>query len=393
VFLRIFQHLLPDARAWRIIVDKMLRDFFIGLTGAPEDARDFVDDVYAERDPQTTTQLDEWEKQFAIVQNPADTDAIRRQQLDAAWQARGGQSPSYIEGVLQANGFPIYIHDWWELPFTPNELLVNGNFEAGGPPPVAPTSWTAGSLAALSTVAGTLTGGDGTQYLRVTVGTTDAYGYAFQVATTPGRTYRATGTTRGDGINGFPRVEDPVSGILWTGTTSTTPQKFSVEYTAAGTSLLLACSGNVATIDHADFDEVSVREVYVARDPRDYTVDPLIGTIQCDNLLASQTQCSDLATQDQCNDFLANNPRYLVNDNLSLRAPPPIPDDSTKWPFFIYFGPETLTTTDLVLIPNSRRAEFERRVLQLCPMHCWIVVMSDYTTSGVFGPSFDDSFE
>ena len=32
-FLRVFKHLLPNARAWRITVDKKLRQFFEGLSG------------------------------------------------------------------------------------------------------------------------------------------------------------------------------------------------------------------------------------------------------------------------------------------------------------------------------------------------------------------------
>ena len=31
LFFRIFQHLLPTGKAWRVVVDKALRRFFIGL--------------------------------------------------------------------------------------------------------------------------------------------------------------------------------------------------------------------------------------------------------------------------------------------------------------------------------------------------------------------------
>lgn len=246
LFLRVFQHLLPDAEAWRITVAKQLRKFFEGLTGAPTDAVQFVDEVYGDIFPKTTRELNEWERQFglSITPNPNDPDdpatIAGRLALAAEWAATGGQSPSYIQGVLQTAGFDVYIHEWW----------------SSGPP-------------------------------------------------------------------------------------------------------------------------------YVARDPRDYTDQPLIGLYQCTgDGEPSQPQCSDLGTQPQCNAFLANDTHYLVNLDLTRRPPPRVPDDPNTWPYFIYVGGETFP--DHATVDITRRAEFERLLLKLRPTHNWIVELIDFEAAGFF---------
>lgn len=113
MWLRIFQHLLPQAQAWRITVAKTLRSFFEGLTGLPTDARQFIDDVHDDLYPSSTRQLSSWEAQFGLTPSAGTTDADRRAHLAGAWQAQGGQSPRYLQDVVQAAGFPLYIHEWW----------------------------------------------------------------------------------------------------------------------------------------------------------------------------------------------------------------------------------------------------------------------------------------
>jgi len=243
LFFRTFQHLLPRAEAWKVTLEKTLRNFFEGLAaGAPDAARTFIDLVYEDVFPATTRELEAWESEFGITSN-AD-EATRRIALAAEWRATGGQSPAYIEGVLQTAGFDVFIHDWW----------------SSGPP-------------------------------------------------------------------------------------------------------------------------------YVARDPRDYTEQPLIGSFQCSDL-SNQPQCQENLSlgQPQCNRFLSNETHYLVNKDLTHNAPPPIPGDPAFWPFFVYVGGETFG--DPASIPAERREEFERLILKLRPTHLWIVVLATFTGSGfvVFFP-------
>lgn len=121
-FTRIIQHLLPRAKAWSITINKKLRQFFVGLAeGLPPTIRKFYDDVYSDVFPQTTRELSEWERQFALPSSSLTTQQ-RRNRLDGAWKAFGGQSPRYIQDTLQNAGFNVYVHEWWKLPV--GEVLI-----------------------------------------------------------------------------------------------------------------------------------------------------------------------------------------------------------------------------------------------------------------------------
>ncbi len=111
-WLNVFKHVLPNARAWRVTVDKTLRQFFEGLTGLPEDVKEFYDLVFSDINPQLTRELVSWESQFALPDTVL-TEQQRRDRLDATWKALGGQSPRYIQDTLQAAGFDVYVHEWW----------------------------------------------------------------------------------------------------------------------------------------------------------------------------------------------------------------------------------------------------------------------------------------
>jgi hypothetical protein len=108
-----------------ITVDKRLRQFFAALTGPLiEDIKAYFDGIWSGVDPEQTTDLRRWEYQFGLL-NTGLTEQQRRDRLAAAWAATGGQSPSYIQGVLQANGFDVYVHDWW-VPGTETAVGVPG---------------------------------------------------------------------------------------------------------------------------------------------------------------------------------------------------------------------------------------------------------------------------
>jgi hypothetical protein len=124
MFLRIYQHLLPNARAWRLTTEKQLRQFFEGLTDLPLDIRDFFDLVWLDIFPDTTRELDAWDTQFALP-NTFMSEQERRDRLDAVWKALGGQSPRYIQDTLQEAGFDVFIHEWWELPITEPPVVRN----------------------------------------------------------------------------------------------------------------------------------------------------------------------------------------------------------------------------------------------------------------------------
>ena len=111
VFFRLFQHLLPRSFAWRMIVDKFLRKWFTGLVSFQERYKLFTDQIYEDLDPQLTRELPAWEKQFQLPGSGIETE--RRQALNAAWKAQGGQSPGYLQDLLQDAGFDLYVHEAW----------------------------------------------------------------------------------------------------------------------------------------------------------------------------------------------------------------------------------------------------------------------------------------
>jgi len=270
LFFKQFQHLLPSALAWRITVQKKLRSLFEGLTGTPSDARDYVDDVFEDAFPATTRTtsgaLAEWQKQFGI--QPSGDEAAQRLQLDAEWKAQGGQSPRYLQDTVQAAGFNIWIHEWWDPNGTPFEQVQCGQAEA--------------------------------------------------------QCGRAT--TR--------------------------------------------CSlGRIR------------RKV---RNPHLYAKQPTIGTTQC-----GQPSALCGRSLARCSDFLANDPGYLVNKDLTPRAPPRIPTDPKYWNYFLYWGGETFP--EPAVIPANRRAELERLLLKLDPAQQWLVLIAQY--DGIFDDTFDASFQ
>lgn len=107
-----FSHLLPNARAWRLSFGKRITEFFEGLSNHSVEVSDFVDGVYNELDPQKTKSLELWEQQFGLA-NFGLTEQERRDRIEAAWGAQGGQDPTYIQDTLQAQGFLVYVHEWW----------------------------------------------------------------------------------------------------------------------------------------------------------------------------------------------------------------------------------------------------------------------------------------
>lgn len=124
-----FDKVLPKARAFILSKNKQITEFFTALENVYLDAKKFVEDVYLDIWPASTRQLDLWDEQFNLRNDSALTISQRRARLDAAWKRHGGQSPYYIQTTMQAAGFNVWIHEWWEpgfllpVPRNPNDFL------------------------------------------------------------------------------------------------------------------------------------------------------------------------------------------------------------------------------------------------------------------------------
>ncbi len=116
---------------------------------------------------------------------------------------------------------------------------------------------------------------------------------------------------------------------------------------------------------------------FVAIDPRDYTTQPLSGEYQCEG--STPWECFDSGPGDplapHCDASLTNDPGYLVNLDLTRRAPPPVPSDPTRWPYFLYFAGEVFP--ELAPVDAARVDELKELVLSLSPTQQWLVLMID----------------
>lgn len=93
--------------------DNLLRKFLEGLMGWAPDFRAYIDDILDDLYPESTRLLDQWEVQFGLPPTVT-VEADRITRLVATWAATGGQSPKYVQDLLQANGFNVFVHEWWD---------------------------------------------------------------------------------------------------------------------------------------------------------------------------------------------------------------------------------------------------------------------------------------
>lgn len=108
-----FPHLLPRGKAWSITINKRLRQLFEGLSNALINVKTFFDLIWLDIFPDTTREIETWEKQFGIIDNGTTSEADRRTRLDAAWKLYKVVSREQIEQALRDAGFDVYVHEWW----------------------------------------------------------------------------------------------------------------------------------------------------------------------------------------------------------------------------------------------------------------------------------------
>ncbi len=263
MFFRIIQHLLPKAKAWRLTPTKQLRQFFEGLTGLGEDVRNYFDLIWLDIFPDTTRQIPEWENQFGLSNTVTD-EQERRDRLAATWQALGGQSPRYIQDTLQAAGFNVFVHPWWEEPRTEPPVVRN---------PL--------------------------DYLN-------------------------SGAT-------------PVQFLMSDGATE-------------------ANDGN----PDGAYDGASIQPTGFALVNKVF--EPVLNTLS-----DGDVEMNDGAAKAMDGGEVVD---YLLKSHI-------VPNDPTKWPYFLYIGGQVFPNH--AIVSESRRNEFETLVLKICPTQQWLGMLIDYT--------------
>lgn len=269
MFLRIFKHLLPRARAWRLTVDKRLRELFEGLSASGDSVKEFFDGVWLDIFPETTRELDSWEQQFALRNTGLDEQG-RRDRLDATWKALGGQGPRYIQDTLRGAGFDVYVHEWWE----------------------------------------------------------------------PGT----------EPVPGVKQCVSPRNPLMW----------LRREFT--GVTLLVECGEANAACGEA------FAEAGNSLQPRGY---PLVNKV-FDTVPDILPLCGEALAEAGEVDALCGN-YFEFRDILREYI---VPNDPTKWPYFLYIGGETFG--ELAQVDPKRKDEFEALCLKICPAQQWLGILVEY---------------
>lgn len=131
IFLRIYKHLLPRARAWRITINKQLRQFFTALSDEPNSIREFFDARFFDIFPETTTAIPEFLGQFNLFDTGSEVN--NRLAIAAAWRLNNYQSETDIQDTIHAAGFTnVFIHEWWEEPVVGSPVARNAVDLVGG---------------------------------------------------------------------------------------------------------------------------------------------------------------------------------------------------------------------------------------------------------------------
>ena len=125
------KHLFPRSNIFRFVSNEPLRQLLDGIGDTLDDCVEFIDLIWLDMFPEYTRELTAWEQAFGLYQRDLTT-AERRERLAGLWTAQGGQDPKYIQDTLQAAGFDVYVHEWWEVPAAAPPVCRNPYTAIGG---------------------------------------------------------------------------------------------------------------------------------------------------------------------------------------------------------------------------------------------------------------------
>ena len=443
-YLKLYKHLLPRGRAWSLIADKPLRRFFLGLALVWEDVEQYLGEIYFDLFVGSTRALDEWDDQFGFTQKIGTDSRLAR--LSAAWKASGGQSPRYIQDTLQAAGFDVYVHEWWEPEFLPGTAIeyTGTNYV---PSPFDPDSWSAadpdGSVTSI-----TLDNPSGADVLGECVITSGNLTFITTVSSfnsiAGDKIYCCFIVKNVDASNVFVRFQSDAGTDNQTQISLATLTKVTGDSTVLVTSLsdgfslvqverttttdltnadvLVYANGDGGTFyvqaayfgkandwpativsplpnpNHTPPPNLTPRNplLLLADDSQDvvYYVEAGEPLAQAGEPLAQAGQAITpvgfplvnkvtkvLTAGVEAGEPLAQagEPLAQAGEIFGYRFRPrtyDLPTDPALWPYFLYIGGEKFGTT--ASVDTTRRAEFERLCLKICPLQLWLGMLVTY---------------
>jgi len=126
-FSSVFRTLLPKGLAWFTDLSVNFKAIIEGIVRSAVSLRNKFIEVYQDTFPDSTKCLSLWEEQFQLNKTGL-SDAERRGNLSASWAGQGGQSGSYIEGVLANLGLDAKVYENFNR-VDPNDFLIGGDSE------------------------------------------------------------------------------------------------------------------------------------------------------------------------------------------------------------------------------------------------------------------------
>lgn len=126
IFNRILNLLTPNGHAWQL-KSPNIKSLIDGVTPTFQRFVDYVDGVYFDQFPQTTRFLSDLEQQHGLTNSTGLTEQERRDRLEAVIRGTETQSPRELQDLLQASGFDVYVHEWWQVPVVGTPVPRNPN--------------------------------------------------------------------------------------------------------------------------------------------------------------------------------------------------------------------------------------------------------------------------
>ena len=402
----VLEALLPHGSLWRPAPEDGFDLLLDGMADNWTVIWNFLASMTYIRDPYKTPVLDDLEREFGIWPNPSLTDRERREKLAAVKFARVGTgSKDNLENALHKAGFVV-------------QVLSNGNFDKDLSSWIitGSTSWLSPGYIKLvnnvstadqpmTTVIGTeytvrwkvLSGSNGSVEIGTAQGLSDLLSVSWTETGDIIAQFIATGTTtwiRLEGSSGDVVVLDRISVTahptlyVWENSPAQDPSIFFV-------ASLMQCGEPLAQCGEPDAQaQHFTGELIVNGDIFDFTVDYVV---QCGETLA---QCGEYTA-------LAGNFTGVTRTKIEY----PIPTDPKDWPLvFFVGGPATfcactgsaiycgdtlaqcgeplaqcanfigqIQDIEWVDLPQSRRADLVRLILQIKPIHSWCALLVNFT--------------